>query len=538
MSKRKMIALILLAVFLLFSVSTYLNYESSRENEADYMIDRMELDYRNFKTNLANIEQQNPELKNTNAVINKDCTYLQLTMLKCQYNSGYNDFPYVAGLIDKDGKIVARTKSALYVEEYTSKREFVTSYYADLEKYMTDEVKTEISEYISSLSSTPVLKYLGMRRSGSNKIEPTEVCIYNGINEDEGKVIFFNNGYASNYLNFNGDTVNVCFYGINHLSYEEDYYSELNTQMEEFAKLEHGFNGGGGFSAADEINYNSVITIDGEDYIFYYAAKYNLGMRALVSDFFRYLTQQLAIMYLIVAAVIIFVALKLYDKSERLNESRKAFISAAAHELKTPIAVIQNQSECVLESIAPEKNGEYVKSIHDEALRMNGIVSSLLTFNRLTNVNEVQKGKCNLSEIVKEEKEKYLSFAESKGVTVTDEITDNIFVMCNKDLMAMAVDNYLSNAIKYAAAEKQVKIKLTQNGGKFSLEVFNTGEKIDDDTAKEMWEIFSRKDKARNSASNSSGMGLPICKRIFDLHRFEGKYSYNDGVVFEVKGSI
>lgn len=528
MTKKRMIVLILLSVILLFSVSTGVNYISAWRNEANFMTQQIQLNYNCFTDNLENWESNFPSEKTSIAVSNKDCTYLELIMSDLQYCGGGNSFPYVVGLINAEQEIVASGKSSVSVIKYVKNSGYNTTRYVDLEAYLTEEMKEQIAEHQGAEIQ------FGVRKDEQGKYVPTEICFY----EDKSVVISLNNGETQEYWKDDINTsIRWYLYGVGERSYERKYYDELNSALKEFAEKEHSFHSGGGFNDSDEFVYDRPVIIGGENYIFYYAAKYNLGMRALESDFFKYLTKQLAVMYLIVAAVIIFLALKLYNKSERLNESHKAFTSAAAHELKTPLAVIQNQCECVLENIAPQKNEEYVRSIHDEALRMNGIVSSLLTFNRLTNADKVHKEKCNLSEIVKTEKDKYLSFAEAKGVTVTEEIEEDVFAECNRDMFSMAIDNYLSNAIKYATGEKQVKISLRKNEDRFYLEVSNTAEKIDEEIAKTMWDVFSRKDKARNSADGSTGMGLPICKRIFDIHNFKGECKNADnGVIFSITG--
>ena len=185
--------------------------------------------------------------------------------------------------------------------------------------------------------------------------------------------------------------------------------------------------------------------------------------------------------------------------------------------------------------MAHEKNEDYIKSVYDEAVRMNGIVGSFLQYNRLVNADKLQKEKCSLREIVLTEIEKYKSFAEMQGVEFNFEICDNdVIVNCNRDLISMAVDNYLSNAIKYATGEKKVTVKLEKD--RFS--VYNTSEGISRETADSMWDILSRDSKARTKDGSSTGMGLPICAEIFKAHSFEYGYRNLQGKVefyFEFK---
>ena len=222
-----------------------------------------------------------------------------------------------------------------------------------------------------------------------------------------------------------------------------------------------------------------------------------------------------------------------------MEKSKRSFISAAAHELKTPLAVIQNQCECILEGAVNDKKDEYIKSVYDEALRMNDIVTSLLTFNRLSSTDKIERESCNLTALVKEEVNKYLPFARSEGAEITLEAEKDITVNCNPKLMALAVDNYLSNAVKYTTGEKKITVTLKKEKNCFMLEVFNTCEPLSTETAENIWELLERRDVSRTRDGSSTGMGLPICKRIFECH----SYSFyckntNNGVVFAVKGNL
>ncbi|MBQ4266598.1 MAG: HAMP domain-containing histidine kinase, partial [Clostridia bacterium] len=257
---------------------------------------------------------------------------------------------------------------------------------------------------------------------------------------------------------------------------------------------------------------------------------YNEYYETFTNEYFVASMVLQGILFAIAYLIALRVATKIYKKSEQLTRSQRAFTSAAAHELKTPLAVIQNQCECIIENVAPEKNEDYIKSVYDEAVRMNGIVSSFLQYNRLVNADKLQKEKCSLREIVLTEIEKYKAFADMRGVTINAEISaDEITVNCNRDLISMAVDNYLSNAIKYATGEKKVTVKLEKD--RFS--VYNTSEGISRETADSMWDILSRDNKARTKDGSSTGMGLPICAEIFKAHGYEYGYrNVKDGVEF------
>ena len=229
------------------------------------------------------------------------------------------------------------------------------------------------------------------------------------------------------------------------------------------------------------------------------------------------------------------VALYLFNKSQRIKDNQRAFISAAAHELKTPLAVIQNQCECVLDDIAPEKNKDYVGSVYEEALRMSEIVNTLLVFNRISNTEEVTKSDFNLSETIENEIKKYKAFADSNDASFKVDIDSNIFVNGNAELISLAVDNYLSNAIKYTDGDKKISVSLKKDRHNFVFKVCNNCGRIA--FSDDVWETFTKGDESRHRNGNSTGMGLPICKRIFYLHSI--KYGYNklkNGIEFYFSG--
>lgn len=271
---------------------------------------------------------------------------------------------------------------------------------------------------------------------------------------------------------------------------------------------------------------------NGRKYAYASYGSYNREMSTLVSYEFRgrMLIQSL---YYLVLCLIANVSLIVYfKKAKKLEESKIAFTSAAAHELKTPLAVIENQCECIMENVAPEKNEEYVKSIYSESLRMNKLVATLLQYNRLVSADSITKEKCNLAEIVNTEIEKYKPLIEDKNIQLKTNVMNSVLINCNRDLIALVIDNYLSNAIKHTNDGKNIEVTLSAD----TFTVFNEGKNIKPELAKNLWDIFYRDDEARNSEDNSTGMGLAICKQILEHHKYEyGFMNKSNGVEFYFK---
>ncbi|MBQ4644276.1 MAG: HAMP domain-containing histidine kinase [Clostridia bacterium] len=438
------------------------------------------------------------------------------------------DYPFRLMAVDEQGNWYEAYYN--YVQVYLENEEI----YFNLDDYLNENQKKEL--YKMSKQSEVIVEDIKLGHNGKNYVL-NEITF---TNHDELKAAYTFSTQES-VTEGKAITTSVLLKEIEVKPYDKMYLSKLYDDIEK----DYGYNqnfgssGGGGYISSEEAHGHHGVEIDGKNYIIYYAMSYNLPMRVITSDEFKIYTYMFFIFLSIAGVVFLIFCLKLNKKSEIIENSKRIFISAAAHELKTPLAVIQNQCECIIENVLPEKNGEYMASIYDETLRMNGIVTSLLTFNRISTIDKITKEKCNLTHLLYTETNKYLSFAQSKGAEITLDAEEDVFAMCNAELMALAIDNYLSNAVKYATDEKKIKVSLYRTKDEFNLEVFNTGTPIDEKKATEIWGIFERKDVSRTRDGNSTGMGLPICKRIFDLHGFRGEYKAKaDGIEFSVRGKL
>ncbi len=242
------------------------------------------------------------------------------------------------------------------------------------------------------------------------------------------------------------------------------------------------------------------------------------------------------ILFLILTLVLRIAVPYVYEKNKLYEQTRSAFTAAAAHELKTPIAVIANSAECIMENVSPEKNEKYVKSIYDESLRMGRLVNSLMQYNRISTGKTVKIRKCDLSEIALAEVEKYKTAADEKGIDIQTDICQKAKVKADSELIALVIDNYLSNAVKHTESGKTVKVSLYFRDiyDSFRLSVFNEGEQIPKEHIDKIWNVLYRADEVRNSLDNSSGMGLAISSQILEIHKCTyGAINRDNGVEFD-----
>ena len=542
MTKKKMRKLIIVGVLIFYFASLLIVFLTS--------VNIISTDFRNnfdrpvYYDQLEMFEKFKKDFTSEENMKISDCNEGELFAYYLSEHLGGVNYPFVFAVLDEELNKHYISNNFVLINWFEEKTEQFISF----DEYLMEETKTEISRFIKkSKSSYYWIEDLRLYENGGKYIPVSMVLGSNGKNSKKLQQEFRITNYTANVI-INKETRDTKKFSIwpffreleapfYHRDNFEKYAEDLDRYIE-MNKDHFSTNGGGGSSGLGECAYSYGHDFNGKGYEIYVKGGFDTVTHTLMSDLFNYYAIYLAILFAVAGFIFYIMCMKVVTKSEKLDEAKSTFISGASHELKTPLAVIQNQCECIMENIAPEKNEEYIKSIYDEALRMNGIVTSLLSFSRLTQMTAIEKESCNLSELLRDEVKSYSTFAENSGVTFEENIADNIFTDCNAQLIKMAIDNYLSNAVKYSVGDKTVQVNLFERNGSFTLAVINAADESDVKNAQESWDEFSRGDKARSRQGQSIGMGLPICKKIFELHGFKGYCKFGEGrVSFVITGS-
>jgi signal transduction histidine kinase len=121
----------------------------------------------------------------------------------------------------------------------------------------------------------------------------------------------------------------------------------------------------------------------------------------------------------------------------------------------------------------------------------------------------------------------------SNNITLSFEEKESCYVWGDEFKVEEVITNYLSNAIHYAAGEKNIRVFYEKNEGKLRVCVYNSGSNIPEEELDKVWIKFYKVDKARTREYGGSGIGLSIVKAIMDsFHQECGVYNVADGVVF------
>lgn len=200
--------------------------------------------------------------------------------------------------------------------------------------------------------------------------------------------------------------------------------------------------------------------------------------------------------------------------SKQLQRERD-FARAAAHELKTPLAVLRAHAEALREDIAPEKREQYLDVVLAESDRMAALVGHLLELSRPQAKGEPEP--VDLTALVREVFAPLTLPLEQKKLRLQLELGE-VSLSGAPTQLREAVENLASNALRYAAPGGVVRVTLQNMDARARLTVYNDGPNIPSEDLARLWEPFYRADPSRSRDSGGTGLGLAIVRKAVEAH--------------------
>lgn len=218
---------------------------------------------------------------------------------------------------------------------------------------------------------------------------------------------------------------------------------------------------------------------------------------------------------------------------EENREKQRRFITDAGHELKTPIAIIQSNTE-VLEMIDGES--KWLTNIKQQTERMSKLVKGLVELSKMDEqtLSEKEKQRIILSEIVANSVESFAVPAESKGIAIEADIAPDIAVMGDLEDIIRVTGILLDNAIKYTDDRKKLSVKLYTRSKKAVLKITNSCTGLDKESVPKFFDRFYRGDSSRSTQTGGYGIGLSMALMIIRNHkgRLYAAYSADEMITF------
>ena len=205
------------------------------------------------------------------------------------------------------------------------------------------------------------------------------------------------------------------------------------------------------------------------------------------------------------------------EYAKTAEQNRRQMTSNIAHELKTPLAVIHSYAEGLKEHIAEDKRDKYIDVILSEAERTDSMVLEMLDLSRL------EAGKVKLSRddfsliaLTRSIFEKLEMAAQAKDLQIDFNFPDDFTITADESRIAQVVENFATNAIKYAPTGGHISVTIQTDHSSTSFHIENDSEPLSSEALSKVWDTFYRTDEARSGGG--TGLGLAIAKSIVDLH--------------------
>ena len=205
------------------------------------------------------------------------------------------------------------------------------------------------------------------------------------------------------------------------------------------------------------------------------------------------------------------------DQLEEQLQRERAFTRGAAHELKTPLAVLRTHAEALQEDIAPQKREQYLDVILEESDRMARLVGSLLELSRLEAGAELRRESIDLAALIREVWSPLSLPLEQKRLTLSLEL-EALTVDGDRERLRELAENLASNALRHCTPGGQIRVTLEKEGTGLRLTVQNDGLPIPEEDLPHLFEPFYRGDKARSRQSGGTGLGLAIVRAAAQAH--------------------
>lgn len=216
-------------------------------------------------------------------------------------------------------------------------------------------------------------------------------------------------------------------------------------------------------------------------------------------------------------------------------EKQKQFVTNAGHEIKTPLAIIQSNTEAM-----ELYNGEskWSKNIKNQTIRLNELMNNLLTLARIdedtANLHVVD---FPLSQLMEETIHNFSESLTLRGISLQTHIQPMIILRANQEHIAQLISVLMDNAVKYTNEGGSIMVSLEKNEKRIKLQFKNTCEQLPMVSPDKLFDRFYRVNEARTQKSGGYGIGLSVAQSITETYkgRITAEYENENTIAFTIR---
>ncbi|MBQ8596493.1 MAG: HAMP domain-containing histidine kinase [Lachnospiraceae bacterium] len=196
---------------------------------------------------------------------------------------------------------------------------------------------------------------------------------------------------------------------------------------------------------------------------------------------------------------------------------RTDFVSNVSHEIKTPLAVIQNYGTMLQNpQLSDAQRMEYAKAVTEQTRKLSDLISNILKLNRLENQQIYPDKKTyNLTEQICECLLVFEHAWEEKGLEIETDLDEDVMICQDEQLLSLVWNNLFSNAVKFSKDGGKVEVKVRKEDDDIFVTVSDDGCGISPEVGRHIFEKFYQGDTSH--ATQGNGLGLALVKRVIDI---------------------
>jgi signal transduction histidine kinase len=198
---------------------------------------------------------------------------------------------------------------------------------------------------------------------------------------------------------------------------------------------------------------------------------------------------------------------------------RRNMVADVAHELRTPLSVLQGNLSAILDGVYPMSREE-ISSLYHQTTVLNRLVNDLHELSQAEAAKlPLNKQPVVIGALLREQVNTFSAIAEAEGVTLTFEEAPNLPpLMVDPVRISQAVGNLVSNALAHTPKGGTVRASIERTNSTLQIRVEDTGEGIRPEHLPYIFDRFYRADPSRTRATGGAGLGLAITEALIEAH--------------------
>lgn len=218
---------------------------------------------------------------------------------------------------------------------------------------------------------------------------------------------------------------------------------------------------------------------------------------------------------------------------EESYRKQKQFLTDAGHELKTPLTIIDANTEVLEMKIGSSK---WLDSTRNQVIRLTNMVKQFTALAKMEEAQGfLQKARFSLSQALNETVDLFIPVAASTHRTLQVSCAEDLYYVGDEEQFRQLFCLLLDNAIKYSTPDSTIELALNKHGKHLCFTISNECEGITKGPQDILFERFYRSDSSRNSSTGGSGIGLSIAHSIVENHKGSIHAESSDGKSLQIK---